>query len=329
MTTKTIKNIAVLTSGGDAPGMNSAIVSIAKACATQHINLFGIRHGYHGLVHGDFQKISWQDCKQHSHRGGTFLKSARCKVFPTAAGAKRAAEHLTEMQIDALLVIGGDGSFQGAVHLAQFWPGQIIGLPGTIDNDILGSDFTIGFATAVDTAVSAIDKLRDTADAFDRIFLVEVMGRHCPELAHTIAAAVNAEYTISPLTLTHPQQELQTILQDIGDAAKLAGESSYIVVVAENCWPDGVMGLAKTLSQDIGIDCRAMVLGHIQRGGDPLWPDRLLASKLGREAVLAAIAGANGVMLGEVQGQLIHTPLANTRGCRPPLSATLLALGDN
>ena len=307
-----MKRIGVLTSGGDAPGMNAAIRAIVLTAAANNIDVVGLHHGFNGLLEQDYQTLLPQHVQHIIQLGGTILKSARCKALHTDAGAKQAADSLDALQLDGLIIIGGDGSFRGALAIAKYYQGQIIGVPGTIDNDVDGSDYTIGFATAIDTALDAIDKIRDTADAFERIFLIELMGRHSGYISLSAGIAAGAEQIICP-EFTHLKQgDIQNLIAPIKRAQLLRGKSSYIIVVAENSYPGGTTALADALSDTLGIECRACILGHIQRGGNPVGADRILATKLGAYAVEQLIAGKNLMMAGEVNQQVTLYPLAKT-----------------
>lgn len=297
---KKLQRIAILTSGGDAPGMNAAIRAAVLTAKHHRLDIIGFLHGYNGLLKADYQSLDETNVQDIIHRGGTILKSARCAAFKTKKGQLHAAKVLRDLTIDCLIVIGGDGSFKGAQALSKQWGGQVIGIPGTIDNDLAGSDNTIGFATAVDTAVNAIDKIRDTANAFERIFLVEVMGRHSGYIAMSVAIATAAEQVLTFESHQLPTQQLESIVNHITNAQSNRGLSSYIIVVAENLWPEGTTELAKVLTQQANIECQPCILGHIQRGGSPVYQDRILATKLGVAAIEAALDGAHYVMMGEV-----------------------------
>lgn len=307
-----IKRIGILTSGGDAPGMNAAIRAAVLTAAAHNIDVIGFRHGFNGLLEDDSQTLLPHHVQHIIQQGGTIIKSARCKTLHTDAGARQAADTLHRLQLDALLIIGGDGSFRGALAIAPYYRGQIIGVPGTIDNDVDGTDFTIGFATAIDTALDAIDKIRDTADAFERIFLVELMGRHSGYIALSAGIAAGAEQIICPEFGALQANALKTLITPIQRAQLLRGKSSYIMVVAENSYPGGTTALAEALSSALGIECRACILGHIQRGGSPVGADRILATKLGAFAVEQLVAGAHLMMAGEINQQAVLYPLAQT-----------------
>lgn len=306
-----INRIGVLTSGGDAPGMNAALRAVVLTAAQYQLEVIGFRHGFNGIFQRDFQRLTASDVRQIGRFGGTVLKSARCKALPQAGGAEQAAAILHELNIDALLVIGGDGSFRGCMALSHHYRGQLVGLPGTIDNDLDGTDLTIGFATALQTALDAIDKIRDTADAFERTFLVEVMGRHTGYLALSAGIAGSAEQIICPEY--GDTVNVADIAADIRGYQQQHGACSYIIVLAETMYPAGASALAQELSVQSGTECRAVVLGHLQRGGSPVGSDRILATKLGAFAVEQLMAGhAHLMMAGEQAGQAVLYPLALT-----------------
>lgn len=307
-----IKRIGLLTSGGDAPGMNACIRAVVLTAAANNIDVLGFHHGYNGLLEADYQTLSPLHVTHIIQHGGTILKSARCPAMHQQDGPQQAAAVLNQLQLDALVVIGGDGSFRGALQIAPHYGGQIIGVPGTIDNDVDGTDFTIGYATAIDTALDAIDKIRDTADAFERIFLIELMGRHSGYITLAAGVAAGAEQIICPEFGQISQDNLQPIIKPIQHAQLLRGKSSYIIVVAEHSYPGGTTALADALTEEIGVECKACILGHIQRGGSPVGADRILATKLGAYAVEQLIAGAHLMMAGEVNQQPVLYPLAQT-----------------
>lgn len=305
-----IKKIALLTSGGDAPGMNAAIRAVVLSAAAAGVSVIGFSHGFNGIYAKDYQLLDKQRVLHIIQQGGTVLKSARCQQLQQQGGPERAAEILQQLDIDALLVIGGDGSFRGCLAIAPFYQGQIVGIPGTIDNDVDGSDFTIGFATALDTALDALDKIRDTADAFERIFLVEVMGRHTGYLALAAGIASGAEQIICP---EYGEVDVADLAQDISHIEQQYGQGSYIMVLAETMYPAGAATLATELTQLTGKECRACILGHLQRGGSPVGADRILATKLGAFAVEQLLAGnAHLMMAGEQAGKATLYPLQLT-----------------
>ncbi|MFH0907340.1 MAG: 6-phosphofructokinase [bacterium] len=313
-----MKRLAVLTSGGDAPGMNACIRAIVRAGLQKGLEIMGFVRGYQGVVAGDFRLLDSRSVSNILQRGGTILHTARCPDFQTEEGLQRGAKTLSQVQVDALLVIGGDGSFRGAHELSRFWKGQIIGLPGTIDNDLYGTDFTIGFDTAVMTALESIDKIRDTADAHERFFLVEVMGRHSGFIALEVGVTGGAEEILVP----EVPVDLPAICERLC-AGKRRGKASSIIVVAEGAYEGGAYAVAEELRKLSGCDYRVCVLGHIQRGGSPSANDRLLASKLGVYAVDEALRGATGVMAGQINAELLLTPLPDTWGKRKAVDASL------
>lgn len=305
-----MKRIGILTSGGDAPGMNAAIRALVLTASQHQLEVLGFSHGFNGIFNREYRVLSNMDVLHIIQLGGTILKSARCAQLQQADGPQIAADVLHELEIDALVVIGGDGSFRGCMALSQFYRGQLVGLPGTIDNDVDGTDYTIGFATALDTALDAIDKIRDTADAFERTFLVEVMGRHTGYLALAAGIASAAEQIICP---EYGAIDIQDLANDIRRFQQNYGKGSYIIVMAETMYKDGATALAQALSEQSGTECRAVVLGHLQRGGSPVGADRILATKLSAYAIEQLLAGrAHLMMAGEQAGHLGLYPLATT-----------------
>ncbi|MGK0372398.1 MAG: 6-phosphofructokinase 1 [Glaciecola sp.] len=293
-----LKKIAVLTSGGDAPGMNACIRSICLTAQSLDIEVIGYKSGYIGLLKQDYITLTSVDVYNLLQRGGTVLYSARCEKFKQDEHVKKAAQHLNDNKIDGLIVIGGDGTFRGAQKLQAFWDKPIIGCPGTIDNDIAGTDYTIGYHTAIQTAVESIDKVRDTAESFERIFLVDVMGREAGFIALNSAISSGADHVILPETFTSAAEELVNILDKLAKRRAYRANSSHIIVVTENLWPGGLNILQDSLHSETGIDVRILTLGHVQRGGSPVWQDRLLATKLGNYALQAMLRGEKGVMAG-------------------------------
>ena len=306
--------IGVLCSGGDAPGMNACIRAIVRTAFHNNDDVIGIMHGYEGILDEDFyiradaptfEGMGIRTVSGLSMRGGTILHSSRCKRFTTQEGLKKAADILCKHEFDALLPIGGNGTLSGAIDLSKIWKGQIIGLPGTIDNDLLGTDATIGFNTAVQTAVEAVDKLRDTAGSHDMMFLVEVMGRHCGDIALYTAIASGAELVCVPEIPTDTAS-----LVDHLKRIKALGKTSVIMIVAEGDDSGGAIPLQKQLEEAGNpYDSRVVVLGHIQRGGSPAPTDRILASDLGCFAVDQLHKGETGKMAGLINGVPTLTPL--------------------
>jgi 6-phosphofructokinase 1 len=297
-----MKRIAVLTSGGDAPGMNACIRAITRTAVYRDVDVVGYRFGYHGLIAGDCRPLDGRSVSNIVQRGGTILGSSRCEEFEAEEGRRKAAEKLRGSNVDALLVIGGEGSMKGARELAGQWSGQIIGIPGTIDNDLGGTDWTIGFFTALDTALDSIDKIRDTAEAFDRVFLVEVMGRLAGDIALGVGIAGGAEEILIPET----PEDIEAVARRVREA-KGRGKLSYIIVVAEGFCKGGAIEVAKKLTEITSLTCTPCVLGHTQRGGSPAAYDRILGTRLGVHAVEAALDGATGVMVGQIDGEIALT----------------------
>ncbi|MBQ7951079.1 MAG: 6-phosphofructokinase [Clostridia bacterium] len=287
---KEIQTIGVLTSGGDAPGMNAALRAVVRAGLHYGKKMIGIYNGYKGLLEKDMKELTYRDVSGIINRGGTVLKTARCKEFLTSEGIQKAAENAKEAGIDALVVLGGDGSFRGALALSQYgFP--VIGIPCTIDNDISCSDYTIGYDTALNTACDAIDKIRDSCSSHDRCSVVEVMGRNAGYLAINVAVAAGAEVCLIP--------EKKFDLSDIMDKIKettAKGKTHFIVVVAEGV--GGVDFIAKNVEKQTGIEARPSTLGYIQRGGCPTVKDRVVASKMGLKAIDLLLEGvANRVVV--------------------------------
>ncbi len=316
-----IKRLAVITSGGDSPGMNAALRAIVRTAIHQNIEVFGFQQAYKGLIDNAYIELNSRSVSNIIQRGGTIIRSARCQAFKTPEGREQAAANLSALDIDALLVIGGDGSLKGATKLTEHWPGQIIGLPGTIDNDLWGTDYTIGYFTALDTALDAIDKIRDTADAIDRVFLVEVMGRMAGFIAEGVGISGGAEEILVPERAV----DIKVLIQHINQA-KQKGKVSFILIVAEGAYPGGASALAQALEEHSGVECRPCILGHIQRGGSPAALDRILASKLGAFAVEQALQGQSNVMVGIINNELALTPMVHTWQNKKNLDPYLLKL---
>jgi len=316
----TIRNIGVLTYGGDSPGMNAAIRAVVRTSIYNGINVFGIRHGYQGMIDGDIHPLLTTDVSNIIQRGGTILKTARSKEFMNVEGRAKAYASLQKHNIDGLILIGGDGTFRGAVKFFEEHTIPAVGLPGTIDKDLAGTDFTIGFDTAVNTAVSAIDKIRDTAEAHDRVFIVELMGRDAGYIALNSGIACGAEDILIPETITHIDQVLNRIEAD-GKRKKTV----QIIVVAEGDDFGGANEVFNAIRERLPqLDVRTCVLGHIQRGGSPSYADRVLASRLGHGAVNALISGNTQVMAGIVNNQLVFTPFHKVVKGNTPISADMI-----
>ncbi len=320
--------IGLFCSGGDAPGMNSCIRSVVRSALSLGHEVVGIRRGYQGLLDEDFfpqdggLAMHTRSVSGIGQRGGAILLSSRSDEFRTEAGLKKAARILQRHKIDALIPIGGDGTFRGAVALRNHWRGGIVGCPGTIDNDLLGTDYTIGFSTAVYTAVDALDKLRDTAQSHERMFLIEVMGRHSGYLALYAALAGAAESVCVPEVHTDTDRLIKHL-----KTLKKAGNTSVLVVVAEGDETGGALQLQKRLeAAGCPYSSRVVVLGHLQRGGAPTPEDRILASRIGHHAVQAVIGGASGVMAGIIGDQCRITPFEETFSAHKPIPAELYRL---
>ena len=303
-----IKRIGVLTSGGDAPGMNAAIRAVVRAAIYYDCEAYGVYGGYQGLIEGDIKRLKSSDVSNIIQRGGTILKSARSAEFRTPEGRAKAAQILAEYQIDALVVIGGDGSFTGAKLLVQEHDIPVIGIPGTIDNDLYGTDSTIGYDTAVNTAIEAVDKIKDTASAHNRLFFVEVMGRDAGFIALRTAIATGAEGVLVP--------EVETDLQDLESFIEKdynPKNSSGIIIVAEGEKSGGAYSIAEKVAQKHpDYDIRVSVLGHMQRGGSPTQFDRVLASQLGVAAVDALMDDQKSIMVGIMNREIVHVPFNKT-----------------
>ena len=324
MLTNDLTRIGVFTSGGDAPGMNACIRAAVRRAVAEGLGVIGIRRGYAGMIEGDFVEMDRQSVSNILQQGGTILKSARSDAFRTPEGRATAAERLAEAGIDALVAIGGDGTLQGATNLAAEHDVAVVGCPGTIDNDLFGTDETIGFDTALNTALDSIDKIRDTADAHERLFLVEVMGRDTGFIALACGIGGGAELVLIPEMLTDVGAIKERIL-----SLMAAQSRSSIVVVAEGEELGGAHMIRQALADDPAfdrIDTRVSVLGHIQRGGSPTARDRVLASRLGAGAVEALLEGHRGVMVGVVNGDLKLTPMRNAWSRKKTIDYDLVQL---
>lgn len=301
---KQLKRIGVLTSGGDAPGMNAAVRAVVRTAISYDIEAWGIYRGYEGLIDGSFERLFSHSVSNIIQHGGTILKSARSQRFRTEEGMQEAWQQIKKSGIDALVVIGGDGTFSGAAEFNSKYNFPIIGLPGTIDNDLYGTDNTIGYDTALNTVVNAVDKIRDTASSHDRLFFVEVMGRDAGFLALRSGIAVGAEDILIPETKTHID-ELITLL----DEGWRKNKKSAIIIVSEGDDAGGAYEVARKVREKYTqYKTRVTILGHIQRGGSPSCRDRVLASTLGYAAVKALMEGLSNVMVGEVESKILYTP---------------------
>lgn len=299
--------IGVLTSGGDAPGMNAAIRAIVRTALNKKLEVVGIKHGYNGLINGDIISLNHSSAANIIQRGGTILGTARSDEFEKNAGMKKAWATIQRHKIDTVIVIGGEGTMRGAREFSEKFGAKIIGLPGTIDNDLYGTDFTIGFDTAVNSALEAIDRIRDTASSLERVFFIEVMGRYAGFISLAVGLAGGAEDVIIPETPTSIEEIAQTIKANIKK-----GKRSNIVIVAEGDEAGNAIEIARKVKKKTGEDYRVAVLGYIQRGGSPSADDRILASKLGYASVNAILQNIHNCMVGEVQGKIVYTPFEET-----------------
>jgi 6-phosphofructokinase 1 len=304
---KKVSRIGVLTSGGDSPGMNAAIRAVVRTAIYHGIEVYGIMRGYQGMVDDDIAKMESKSVANIIQRGGTILKTARCKEFYEPAGRKKAYDNLKKRGIDGLVVIGGDGSFRGAVNFSKEFDIPCIGIAGTIDKDIHGTDFTIGFDTAVNTAVEAIDKIRDTMDAHDRVFIIEVMGRDAGYIALHSGIATGAENILIPERKSNLDDVVRA-LQEKERRKKLVN----LIVVAEGYMPGGAHEVQKALEKHLpNSEIRVAILGHIQRGGSPTCIDRLIASRMGYHAVECLMTGKHNVFVGILNNRMHYIPLEN------------------
>jgi 6-phosphofructokinase 1 len=298
-----IKRIGVFTSGGDAPGMNAAVRAVVRTCIYNKIEVFGIYYGYDGMISGEIKPLDGRSVSNIIHRGGTILKSARSAAFMTKEGRKKAFDNLKKYKIDAIVAIGGDGTFTGAKVFTSEYDMPILGLPGTIDNDLNGTDYTIGYDTAVNTAAIAIDKIRDTASSHNRLFFIEVMGRHSGQIAIHSAIAAGAEAVMIP-EVDMSIDQLVAILEKGANK-----KSSSLVVVAEAGKTGRSMDIAREVQERFShYDTKVTILGHTQRGGTPTVNDRMLSSRLGVAAVEGLLKAKRGCMVGIVNNKIKFTP---------------------
>ena len=313
--------VGVLTSGGDSPGMNAAIRAITRVGLRRDCRIFGIFGGFQGILDHQIHELNSRSVSRILHRGGTFLTTGRSEEFRTEEGQKKAGAALDKHGIDALVAIGGDGTMRGLAALQKHWKGILIGLPGTIDNDLYGTDFTIGFDTAINNALEALDKIRDTAQAFQRIFLVEVMGRHSGFIAVHVGIATGASAIVIPETPTKIEELAEKVIK-----AKDKAKSSVLVVVAEGDEMGNANVIAEELSKRVGQKCRVSVLGYIQRGGNPTHLDRILGTRLGAFAIECILGGKRRGMVGEVNGKIVLTPFEETWSKKKPYDEWMMGL---
>ncbi|MDO6596848.1 6-phosphofructokinase [Oceanihabitans sp. 2_MG-2023] len=322
---KTIKKIGVMTSGGDSPGMNAAIRSVVRACAYHNIECYGIYRGYEGMIEGDFIKMNARSVKGIINKGGTILKSARSKEFRTKEGRVKAHEQLIKAGIDAFVVVGGDGSFTGAMIFNQEFNFPVMGIPGTIDNDIFGTTHTLGYDTALNTVVEVIDKIRDTASSHNRLFFVEVMGRDVGHIALNVGIGAGAEEILIP----EEDLGLDRLLESLR-RSKQSGKSSSIVVVAEgDKIGKSVFELKDYVEENMTeYEVRVSVLGHLQRGGAPSCFDRVLASRMGVKAVECLLDGQSNYMVGLKNDVIDITPFDQAVKGKSKINMELLRVSD-
>ncbi len=316
-----MRNIGILTSGGDAPGMNACIRAAVRAALVNNVEIMGILRGYDGLIHGNVITLDRRAVANIIHQGGTILGTARSEEFRTKEGRAKAIRALEEAEIEGLILIGGDGTFHGGTLMSEESGINVVGIPGTIDNDCYGTDYTIGFDTAINTALEAIDRIRDTAASHDRLFFIEVMGRHTGFIALKSGIAGGVEEFILP--------EMPMAIENLCSRLQknfLAGKRSAIVVVAEGEQPGDSFRIAEEVKKNVHGDSRVVILGHTQRGGSPTARDRVLASRLGIAAVEALLNGMGGCMVGEIDNEIAYTPLNDTWKKRKPLQSSLTDL---
>ncbi len=319
-----MKNIGVFTSGGDAPGMNAAVRAAVRTGLNLGLNVYGIKYGYNGLITNDIYQMKSYSVSNILQRGGTILKSARSDEFRTKEGRKKAFKNMQAKGIEGLVAIGGDGTFTGANIFYEEFGIPIVGAPGTIDNDLYGSDYTIGFDTAVNTALDAIDKIRDTANSHDRVFFIEVMGRHSGHIAVSCGIGGGAELVMIPETSTTIQDVIDTLNQ-----GRDQEKTSAIIIVAEGDEQGNAHDIANRVKEKLPkLDIRVSTLGHMQRGGAPTSFDRLLASRLGLAAVEGLVDGKHNVMAGVINDEVIYTSFKLAISKAKPIKADLMRMVD-
>jgi len=319
-----IKRIAVMTSGGDAPGMNAAIRAVVRTAYFHNVNVYGIYRGYQGMIEGDLQRLDVRRVGNILHRGGTVLKTARSDAFRTANGRHMAFEALQAFEIDAVVAIGGDGTLSGAHIFTQEHPISFMGIPGTIDNDLYGTDSTIGFDTACNTALEAIDRIRDTADSHNRLFFIEVMGRHSGFIALHSGIGGGAGSVLIPESEASLDGLIEKLRKDYRRKKLFS-----LVVVAEGNHFGGAGAIARLVQEKLDVyDTKVTIIGHLQRGGAPSCFDRVLASKLGYGAVEGLLKGEKNTMVGLVNNQLAYTPFEKVIQQPKPLDQDLVRMAE-
>ncbi|MCD4795029.1 MAG: 6-phosphofructokinase [Bacteroidales bacterium] len=316
-----IKKIAVFTSGGDSPGMNAAVRAVVRTALHYNLEIIGIDRGYQGMINGEFRKLKSKSVRDIIQRGGTILRSARSEEFKTPEGRKKAFDNLVKYEIDAVVVIGGDGSFKGAGIFSQEYDIPFVGMPGTIDNDMFGTEYTIGFDTALNTVTEAIDKIKDTAFSHDRTFFIEVMGRDAGFIALKAGIATGAEMVLIP-EVEGQEEKLEEFLLN-------TEKTSNIIIVAEGNNVGGASEIAKIFGKKYkGHGVRVNVLGHMQRGGSPTAFDRYLASRMGVEAVDALMDNQRSIMIGYSNHEVVHVPFNKTIKGKRDVGAELLRVNE-
>lgn len=319
-----MKKIAVFTSGGDAPGMNACIRAVVRTALSKNLEVAGIMRGFQGMIDNDMQEMSGHSVSNIIQLGGTILRSARSEAFRTPEGRAKAYANLKAKGIDGIVAIGGDGTFTGAKVLMEEYPDiTMVGCPGTIDNDLFGTDYTIGYDTAINTAMSAIDNIKDTANAHDRLFFVEVMGRDAGFIALNVGLATGAEAVLVPESQTNVQ-DLIKVLNSNFEKKK----NSSIVVVAEGDDTGGAFKIAEEVKKQCPYEIKVTILGHVQRGGRPSCIERVRASRMGVAAVKALIDGKSGVMIGEINGETAYTPFEQAIKHHNEINTAMLEMVD-
>jgi 6-phosphofructokinase 1 len=317
-----IKKIAVFTSGGDSPGMNAAIRAVTRTAIYHDLHVFGITSGYQGMIQGNIKRLEKHDVANIMQRGGTILKTARSMEFMTPEGRKKAFESLKAYDIDACVAIGGNGTYTGALKFSEEYGIKMIGLPGTIDNDIYGTDYTIGYDTATNTAIEAVDKIRDTADSHNRLFFIEVMGRHSGYIALRTAIASGASDVFLPEIPT----DFDKFVSNLKLSAKRQKLFNLVIVAEGNQSGDAMTLAAKVKEVAPEFDTKVTIIGHLQRGGSPSCVDRLLASRLGFNAVEALLAGKSGVTVGVINDQIAFTSFEDAITKTKPLNTEAMKM---
>lgn len=316
-----MKSIAIFTSGGDSPGMNACIRAVVRTALYHNLQVYGIRYGYDGMIKDDFIKMDASSVSNIIHRGGTILKTARSKAFMTPEGMQKAAANIRKHNIEGIIAIGGDGTFKGALAFREYCDVPVIGCPGTIDNDLAGTDYTIGFDTAINTAIEAVDKIRDTAESHNRVFVVEVMGRDAGLIALYSGIGIGAEGIMIP----ESKNDLQSVTEILSRSRK--DKKSKIIIVAEGDEEGGAMKVSEHIRTNFpNEDVRVTILGHIQRGGAPTCMERVNASRMGHEAVNALISSRSHEMVGIINGKMVFTPFEKAVKQAPEPDAGLLRM---